>query len=85
MLSNYYYECAAWIGWGLFNAVCSVQFVSASRPSTEYFIRNTGTGSDSRSCHLSHCPHKFMQNTKIQMKHHSKKQQKIQISTETLH
>jgi len=23
MLWNYYYECAAWIGWGLFNAVCS--------------------------------------------------------------
>jgi len=22
----------------------------------EYFIRNTGTGSDGRSCHLSHCP-----------------------------
>jgi len=22
MLCNYYYECAAWIGWGLFNAVC---------------------------------------------------------------
>jgi len=30
----------------------SVQFISASRPSTEYFIRNTGTGSDDRSCHL---------------------------------
>ena len=22
MLCNYYHECAAWIGWGLFNAVC---------------------------------------------------------------
>jgi len=22
MLCNYYYECAAWTGWGLFNAVC---------------------------------------------------------------
>jgi len=32
----------------------SVQFISASRPSTEYFIKNTGTGSDGRSCHLSH-------------------------------
>ena len=35
----------------------SVQFIYASRPSTEYFIRNTGTGSDGRSCHLRHCPH----------------------------
>jgi len=25
-------------------------------PSKEYFIRNTGTGNDGRSCHLSHCP-----------------------------
>jgi len=23
MLCNYYYECAAWIGLGQFNAVCS--------------------------------------------------------------
>jgi len=23
MLRNCYYECAAWIGWGLFNAVSS--------------------------------------------------------------
>ena len=23
MLCNCYYECATWIGWGLFNAVCS--------------------------------------------------------------
>jgi len=30
----------------------SVQFISASRPSTKYFIRNTGTGKDGRSCHL---------------------------------
>jgi len=51
---------------------CSVQFIYASRPSTEYFIRNTGTGSDGRSCHLRHCPHKFTQDNKIQMKHHSK-------------
>ena len=50
----------------------SVQFIYASRPSTEYFIRNTGTGSDGRSCHLRHCPHKFTQDNKIQMKHHSK-------------
>ena len=35
----------------------SVQFIYASRPSTKYFIRNTGTGSDGRSCHLRHCPH----------------------------
>jgi len=34
---------------------CSVQFIYASRPSTEYFIRNTGTGSDGRSRHLRHC------------------------------
>ena len=33
--------------------------------------RNTGTGSDGRSCHLRHCPHKLTQNNKIQMKHHS--------------
>ena len=39
--------------------------------STKYFIRNTGTGSDGRSCPLRHCPHKFTQNNKIQMKHHS--------------
>ena len=32
----------------------SVQFISASRPSTKYFIGNTGPGSDGRSCHLSH-------------------------------
>jgi len=51
----------------------SVQFIYASRPSTGYFIRNTGTGSDGRSCHLRHCPHKFMQNNKIPMKHHSEK------------
>ena len=51
----------------------SVQFISASQPSTKYFIRNTGTGSDGHSCHLRHCPHKFTQNNKIQMKHHSKK------------
>ena len=50
----------------------SVQFMYTSRPSTKYFIRNTGTGSDGRSCHLRHCPHKFTQNNKIQMKHHSK-------------
>jgi len=50
----------------------SVQFIYASRPSTKYFIRNTGTGSDCRSCHLRHCPHKFTQNNKMQMKHHSK-------------
>ena len=30
---------------------CTVQFSSASRPSTKYFIRNTGTGSAGRSCH----------------------------------
>jgi len=36
----------------------------------KYFIKNTGTGSDGRSCHLCHCPHKFMQNNKMQMKHH---------------
>jgi len=30
----------------------SVQFISASRPSTEYFFRNTGTGSNGHSCHL---------------------------------
>jgi len=35
----------------------SVQFIFASRPNTEYFIRSTGAGSDGRSCHLSHCPH----------------------------
>jgi len=35
----------------------SVQFIYASRPSTKYFIRNTGTGSDGISCHLRHCPH----------------------------
>jgi len=51
----------------------SVQLISASRPSTEHFIRNTGTGSDGRSCHLSHCPHKFMQNNKIQMTDHGEK------------
>jgi len=34
--------------------VSSVQFIYASRPSAEYFIRNTGTGSDGRSCHLRH-------------------------------
>jgi len=54
----------------------SVQFISPSRPSTEYLIRNTGTGSDGRCCHLSHCPHKFMQNNKIQMKYHSEKKNK---------
>ena len=27
-----------------------------SRPSTKYFVRNTGTGSDGRSCHVRHCP-----------------------------
>jgi len=53
-----------------------VQFISASRPITEYFIRNTGTGSDGRSCHLRHCPNNFTQNNKIQMKHHSKKNKK---------
>jgi len=37
-------------------ATYSVQFIYASRPSTKYFIRNTGTGSDGRSCHLRHCP-----------------------------
>ena len=52
-------------------AQTSVQFIYASRPSTKYFIRNTGTGSDGRSCHLRHCPHKFTQKNKIQMKHHS--------------
>ena len=36
-----------------------VQFISASWPSTEYFIRNTGTGSDGRSYHFSHCPSDF--------------------------
>jgi len=51
----------------------SFQFISASWPSTKYFIRTTGTESDGRSCHLSHCPHKFTQNNKIQMKHHSNK------------
>jgi len=40
----------------------SVQFIYASRPSTKYFIRNTGTESDGRSCHLRPCPHKFTQN-----------------------
>jgi len=25
LMYNYYYECAAWIGWGLFTAVCSQQ------------------------------------------------------------
>jgi len=49
----------------------SVQFIYASRPSTKYLIRNTGTGSDCRSCHLRHCPHKFTQINKIQMKPHS--------------
>ena len=34
--------------------------------------QNTLSASDSHSCHLRHCPHKFMQNNKIQMKHHSK-------------
>jgi len=29
----------------------SVAFISASRLSTEHFIRNAGTGSDGRSCH----------------------------------
>jgi len=33
-----------WVG-SLLIVFSSVQFVSASRPSTEYFIRNTGTGS----------------------------------------
>jgi len=51
----------------------AVQFISASRLSAKYFIRNTGTGSGGRSCHLSHCPHKFTHNNKIQMKLHSKK------------
>ena len=40
--------------------ISSVQFIFVCRPSTEYFIRNTGTGSDGRSCHLSHCPHVYM-------------------------
>ena len=35
--------------------VSSVQFIFVSRRNTEYLIRNTGTGSDGRSCHLSHC------------------------------
>jgi len=30
--------------------ISSVQFIYAFRPSTEYLIRNTGTGSDGRSC-----------------------------------
>jgi len=35
-------------------AIClGVQVIYASRPSTEYFIRNTGTGSDGRSCHFT--------------------------------
>jgi len=29
----------------------TAQFIYASRPSTEYSIRNTGTGCDGRSCH----------------------------------
>jgi len=58
---------------GVASDFSSVQFISESRQSTEYFIKNTGTGSDGRSCHLVHCPHKFMQNNKIQMKSHSEK------------
>jgi len=32
------------------SAYRSIQFISAFRPSTEYFIRNAGTGRDGRSC-----------------------------------
>jgi len=35
-----------------FYNVWAVQFISASRLSTKYFVRNTGTGSDGRSCLL---------------------------------
>jgi len=65
----------AWIFFWI--ACCSVQFVSASRPSTEYLIRNAGTGSEGRSC-------QFMQNNKIEMKHYSDKQINLNV-TEKLH
>ena len=42
----------------------SVQFIYASRPSTKYFIRNTETGSDGRSCYFSHTPKNSCKTTK---------------------
>jgi len=52
--------------------VSSVQFITASRPSTECFIRTTGTGSDGRSCHFSHCPHKLLDFSCHKISLHSK-------------
>ena len=54
----------------------------------KYFIRNTGTGSDGRSCHLSHCPTSSWKTTKYKwniIAKNNKKTKQMQIPIETLH